>query len=89
MLERYAEIASLVWKYADRDLIERAGLEEAMTAGSRPEPAPKDDRPAQLAREIDTDFTILGYPGLAMLLFLAAAFGGFLLVYRVMRGDDR
>lgn len=53
MLERYAEIASLVWKYADRDLIERAGLEEAMTAGSRPEPAPEDDRPAQLAEDLE------------------------------------
>lgn len=35
---------------------------------------------ASLLMRVDTPFRILGYPGLAMLLFLAAAAGGFWLV---------
>jgi hypothetical protein len=35
---------------------------------------------ASLLMRVDTPFRIFGYPGLAMLLFLAAAAGGFWLV---------
>jgi hypothetical protein len=36
---------------------------------------------------IETDFTLFGYPGLAMLCFIAASAGGFWLVWNVLWGD--
>ena len=38
---------------------------------------------------VQTPFTILGYPGLAMLLFLAAAGGGFWMAWTILAGDVR
>ena len=42
---------------------------------------------AALMMRIETSFTILGYPGIAMLFFVVAVLGGFLLIYRVLTGD--
>ena len=42
---------------------------------------------AALLMRVQTSFTILGYPGLAMILFLLAALGGFILVWRSIFGD--
>ncbi len=42
---------------------------------------------AALLMRIETEFTILGYPGLAMLFFLAAAGGGFWLVWTILWSD--
>lgn len=42
---------------------------------------------AALLMRVETSFTILGYPGLAMILFLLAAIGGFVLVFRAMFKD--
>ncbi|MFW5831345.1 MAG: ABC1 kinase family protein, partial [Prolixibacteraceae bacterium] len=42
---------------------------------------------AALLMRIETSFTILGYPGLAILLFLLAAIGGFILVFRAIFKD--
>lgn len=42
---------------------------------------------AALMMRVETRFTILGYPGLAMLFFLVAAAGGFWLVWSVFWGD--
>jgi ubiquinone biosynthesis protein len=44
---------------------------------------------AAMLMGIETEFTIFGYPGLAMLLFAAAAAGGFALVWEIMRHDRR
>jgi len=38
---------------------------------------------------VQTSFTVFGYPGLAMLLFLAAAGGGFWLAWTILAGDVR
>lgn len=38
---------------------------------------------------VDTPFTILGYPGLAMLFFLLAAGCGFVLVLSILFADRR
>lgn len=38
---------------------------------------------------MQTTFTILGYPGLAMVLFLAAAAGGVWMAWTVLAGDVR
>jgi ubiquinone biosynthesis protein len=38
---------------------------------------------------VKTNFTILGYPGLAMLCFIAAATGGFYLVISILMQDFR
>ncbi len=38
---------------------------------------------------VETPFTILGYPGLAMLLFLGAALGGVLLIINIIRSDEK
>ena len=43
---------------------------------------------AALLMRIETKFTIFGYPGLAMLCFLAAAGGGFWLVWTILWGDQ-
>jgi predicted unusual protein kinase regulating ubiquinone biosynthesis (AarF/ABC1/UbiB family) len=42
---------------------------------------------AAMLMRVETRFRILGYPGLAMLLFLAAALGGFFLVYNILFHD--
>jgi predicted unusual protein kinase regulating ubiquinone biosynthesis (AarF/ABC1/UbiB family) len=42
---------------------------------------------AALLMRIDTSFRLFGYPGLAILLFLAAAVGGFCLVVAILASD--
>jgi ubiquinone biosynthesis protein len=42
---------------------------------------------AAMLMRVETRFTILGYPGLAMLLFLTAAAGGFWMAWAVLAGD--
>jgi predicted unusual protein kinase regulating ubiquinone biosynthesis (AarF/ABC1/UbiB family) len=44
---------------------------------------------AAMLMRVETRFTILGYPGLAMLLFLAAAAGGFWMAWTILAGDVR
>jgi predicted unusual protein kinase regulating ubiquinone biosynthesis (AarF/ABC1/UbiB family) len=44
---------------------------------------------AAMLMQVETDFTILGYPGLAMLLFLAAAGGGGWMAWTILAGDVR
>jgi len=44
---------------------------------------------ASLLMRIETDFTIFGYPGLAMLCFIAAAGGGFFLVVHIAFYDQK
>ena len=44
---------------------------------------------AALMMRVETSFTILGYPGFAMLLFLAAAIGGGVLVWDILMKDRR
>jgi predicted unusual protein kinase regulating ubiquinone biosynthesis (AarF/ABC1/UbiB family) len=44
---------------------------------------------AAMLMRVQTEFTILGYPGLAMLLFIAAAGGGFWMAWNVLVGDVR
>jgi len=44
---------------------------------------------ASLLMRVETSFRIFGYPGLAMLLFLAAAGGGLWLVIRIFEQDRR
>ncbi|HEV2856393.1 MAG TPA: AarF/UbiB family protein [Thermoanaerobaculia bacterium] len=43
---------------------------------------------AALMMQVRTSFTILGYPGLAMLLFILAAACGFVLIFSVLFNDD-
>jgi ubiquinone biosynthesis protein len=43
---------------------------------------------AALIMRIETTFTILGYPGLAMLLFIMAAAGGIILTIKVLTADE-
>jgi ubiquinone biosynthesis protein len=44
---------------------------------------------AAMLMRVPTRFTILGYPGIAMLLFLAAAGGGFWMAWTILAGDVR
>jgi ubiquinone biosynthesis protein len=44
---------------------------------------------AAMLMQVQTRFTILGYPGFAMLLFLAAAAGGFWMAWTILAGDVR
>jgi ubiquinone biosynthesis protein len=44
---------------------------------------------AALLMQVDTSFRILGYPGFAMLCFIAAATGGFVLVISIFINDQR
>ena len=44
---------------------------------------------AALLMQVDTRFTIFGYPGLAMVLFLAAATGGFWFLLNVFWSDNK
>src|SRR5690606_22401306 len=39
---------------------------------------------ASLLMRVQTTFTLFGYPGLAILLFLLAVVGGFMLIYRIV-----
>ncbi|MEK7255729.1 MAG: hypothetical protein AAB316_13350 [Bacteroidota bacterium] len=43
---------------------------------------------AALLMQVETTFTIFGYPGLAMLFFLIAAAGVLLLAYRILFFDE-
>ena len=43
---------------------------------------------AALLMQVPTEFRLFGYPGLAMLLFLLAAFCGFALVFSILMNDD-
>jgi hypothetical protein len=42
---------------------------------------------AAMLMRVETSFRILGYPGLAMLCFLAAAGGGLTLLWNIVRSD--
>jgi ubiquinone biosynthesis protein len=44
---------------------------------------------AALMMRVETTFTILGYPGLAVLLFLLAAGGGVILVVNILLNDEK
>ncbi len=44
---------------------------------------------AAMLMRVQTTFTVFGYPGLAMLLFLAAAAGGFWMAWTILAGDAR
>lgn len=44
---------------------------------------------AAMLMRVQTEFTIFGYPGIAMLLFLAAAAGGCSLAWTILAGDVR
>lgn len=44
---------------------------------------------ASFLMRVETDFTLLGYPGLAMILFLFAAAGGVALIAVILRGEAR
>ncbi|MDF1755336.1 MAG: AarF/UbiB family protein [Verrucomicrobiales bacterium] len=44
---------------------------------------------ASMLMNIESKFTIFGYPGLAMIFFLIAAFGGLTLVWRIMFGKEK
>jgi ubiquinone biosynthesis protein len=44
---------------------------------------------AAMLMQIETEFTILGYPGFAMLLFLAAVAGGIVLFLDILRHDEK
>ncbi|MEA2691260.1 MAG: ubiquinone biosynthesis protein [Acidobacteriota bacterium] len=44
---------------------------------------------AAMLMRVETSFRILGYPGLAMLLFLAAAGGGCALLFNIVWNDER
>jgi hypothetical protein len=44
---------------------------------------------AAMMMRVETSFRIIGYPGLAMLLFLAAVVGGCLLLWSILMHDRR
>jgi hypothetical protein len=44
---------------------------------------------AAMAMRVPTQFTIFGYPGIAMLLFLAAVGGGCWMAWTILAGDVR
>jgi ubiquinone biosynthesis protein len=44
---------------------------------------------AAMLMQVQTPFTIFGYPGIAMLLFLTAAAGGFWMAWTILAGDVR
>jgi len=43
---------------------------------------------AALALRIETDFRVLGYPGIAMILFMVAACGALGLIYTILFRDQ-
>jgi len=44
---------------------------------------------AALLMQVDTDFTVFGYPGLAMILFLGAVAGGVALAVSIVKTDEK
>jgi hypothetical protein len=44
---------------------------------------------AAMLMSVPTTFRIFGYPGLAMMFFLAAATGGVILVFNILFGDEK
>jgi ubiquinone biosynthesis protein len=44
---------------------------------------------AAMLMQVDTEFRILGYPGLAILLFLGAVVGGMILLYEIITHDRK
>ncbi|MCC6143526.1 MAG: hypothetical protein IT368_06940 [Candidatus Hydrogenedentes bacterium] len=44
---------------------------------------------AAFLMRVQTDFTIMGYPGLAMLLFLTAFAGGIVLMASILLSDEK
>lgn len=44
---------------------------------------------AALLMRVETAFTVFGYPGIAMLCFLGAAIGGFLLILNILISDEK
>ena len=42
-----------------------------------------------LLMDVPTSFRILGYPGLAIIFFIAAATGGLLLVFNILFYDEK
>lgn len=44
---------------------------------------------AALLMRVQTNFTLFGYPGLAILLFLVAALGGIVLIFNILVFDER
>jgi predicted unusual protein kinase regulating ubiquinone biosynthesis (AarF/ABC1/UbiB family) len=44
---------------------------------------------AAMLMQVETEFTLLGYPGLAMILFIGAVVGGVGLVVNIVRTDER
>jgi ABC-type polysaccharide/polyol phosphate export permease len=44
---------------------------------------------ASILMQVQTSFRIFGYPGLAILCFLAAAVGGFWLVFNIFVQDQK
>jgi ubiquinone biosynthesis protein len=44
---------------------------------------------AAMLMQVDTEFRILGYPGLAILLFLGAVVGGIILLYEIITHDRK
>jgi ubiquinone biosynthesis protein len=44
---------------------------------------------AAMLMDVPTTFRIFGYPGLAMIFFLAAATGGVILVFNILFGDEK
>ncbi|HEX8473970.1 MAG TPA: AarF/UbiB family protein [Pyrinomonadaceae bacterium] len=44
---------------------------------------------AALMMRVETDFKILGYPGLAIIFFLIAASGGIMLVFNILFNDEK
>ena len=44
---------------------------------------------AALMMRVDTPFRLLGYPGLAVLLFLGACVGGVAQIFSILTGDKR
>jgi len=43
---------------------------------------------AAMLMSVNTEFTLFGYPGLAMVLFLAAVAGGLAMVFNILRHDE-
>ena len=44
---------------------------------------------AAMLMDVPTSFRILGYPGLAIIFFIAAATGGLLLVFNILFYDEK
>ena len=44
---------------------------------------------AAMLMDVPTSFRILGYPGLAIIFFIAAATGGLLLIFNILFYDEK